>query len=104
MKKSIMIYSDWEEDVKLMSPSEAQNFILNIFRNSRGEEPYLPSKHEQFHWLQIRRVLEINKVKYEKQVQRSRENGKKGGRPNNLENPVGFSITQNNPENLISDK
>jgi hypothetical protein len=43
-------------------------------------------------------------VKYEKQVQRSRENGKKGGRPNNLENPVGFSITQNNPENLISDK
>jgi hypothetical protein len=87
-----------------MSPAEAQNFILNIFRNSRDEEPYLPSKHEQFHWLQIRRVLEINKVKYEKQVQRSRENGKKGGRPNNLENPVGFSITQNNPENLISDK
>jgi hypothetical protein len=91
MKKSILIYSDWEEDIKLMTPSEVQNFMLNIFRNARGEEPYLPSKHEQFHWLQIKRILDINKVKYEKRAERSRENGAKGGRPNN---PTGYSETQ----------
>jgi hypothetical protein len=91
MKKSILIYSDWEEDIKLMSPSEVQNFMLNIFRNARGEDPYLPSKHEQFHWLQIKRILDINKVKYEKRAERSRENGAKGGRPNN---PTGYSETQ----------
>jgi hypothetical protein len=92
MKKSILIYSDWEEDIKLMTPVEAQNFMLNIFRNSRGEEPYLPSKHEQFHWLQIKRVLEINKEKYEKRAERSRENGSLGGRPRN--NPTGYLETQ----------
>ena len=91
MKKSILIYSDWEEDIKLMTPNEVQNFMLNIFRNARGEEPYLPSKHEQFHWLQIKRILDINKVKYEKRAERSRENGAKGGRPNN---PTGYSETQ----------
>ena len=74
-----------------MTPNEVQNFMLNIFRNARGEEPYLPSKHEQFHWLQIKRILDINKVKYEKRAERSRENGAKGGRPNN---PTGYSETQ----------
>lgn len=83
MKKSILIYADWEDDMKLMTSDEVKNFMLNIFRNARGEQPYLPSKHEQFHWLQISRVLEINKDKYEKRAQRSRENGKLGGRPAN---------------------
>ena len=92
MKKSILIYSDWEEDIKLMTPVEVQNFMLNIFRNSRGEEPYLPTKHEQFHWLQVKRILEINKEKYERRSQRSRENGAKGGRPTN--NPTGYTETQ----------
>ena len=102
-KKSILIYSDWEEDIKMMTPPEVQNFMLNIFRNARGEEPYLPTRHEQMHWLQISRILNINKDKYEKRAARSRENGKKGGRPSNPENPAGYNETQNNPENLISD-
>ena len=88
MKNTIMIYSDWEEDIKLMTPAEVQNFMLNIFRNARGEEPYLPTRAEQMHWLQIKRILEINKVKYEKQAERSRQNGLQGGRPKN--NPLGF--------------
>lgn len=105
MKKSILIYSDWEEDIKMMTPQEVQNFMLNIFRNARNEPPYLPTRAEQMHWLQIERILNINKEKYEKQAERSRINGKKGGRPsneNNSENPMGFYETQNNPENLIT--
>jgi len=93
MKKSILIYSDWEEDIKLMTPDEAQNFILNIFRHSKGDNVHLPTKHEQMHWLQIKRILDINKEKYQKRADRSRENGKKGGRPSNLENPTGYSET-----------
>ena len=92
MKKSILIYADWEEDIKIMTPAEVQNFMLNIFRNARGEEPYLPTRAEQMHWLQIKRILEINKVKYEKSAERSRQNGAAGGRPKN--NPVGYSETQ----------
>ena len=95
MKKSILIYADWEEDIKMMTPPEVQNFMLNIFRNSRGEQPYLPTRAEQMHWLQIERILNINKEKYEKQAERSRQNGAKGGRPtNNPENPMGYSETQ----------
>jgi hypothetical protein len=95
MKKTIIIYADWEEDIKLMTPVEAQNFILNIIRNAKGEEPYLPSRAEQMHWLQIQRILNINKIKYEKSAQRSRQNGAAGGRPkNNPENPVGYLETQ----------
>ena len=91
MKKSILIYADWEEDIKMMTPFEVQNFMLNIFRNARGEQPYLPSRAEQMHWLQIERILNINKEKYEKRAERSRENGTKGGRPtNNPDNPVGY--------------
>lgn len=102
MKKTIIIYSDWEEDIKMMTPPEVQNFILNIFRNAKGEEPYLPTRAEQMHWLQIKRILEINKDKYEKRAQRSRENGMKGGRKKNPENPTGYFETQENPENLIT--
>jgi type IV secretory pathway component VirB8 len=90
MKKSILIYSDWEEDIKMMTPEEVQNFMLNIFRNARGKEPYLPTRAEQMHWLQIKRILEINKEKYQARAERSRENGAKGGRPNN---PAGYSET-----------
>ena len=91
MKKSILIYSDWEQDITLMTPEEVKNFMLNIFRNARGEEPNLPTRAEQMHWLQIERVLNINKDKYERRAERSRENGAKGGRPNN---PTGYSETQ----------
>lgn len=99
-----MIYLDWEEDIKMMDPKEAQNFILNIIRDAKGEQPYLPSRVEQMHWLQIKRILDINKDKYEKQAQRSRENGMKGGRKKNPQNPTGFFETQENPENLINHK
>ena len=85
MKKGILIYADWEDDIKMMEPHEVQNFILNIFRNARGEQPYLPTKHENWHWRQIERVLNINKEKYERAAERSRENGKNGGRPKNQE-------------------
>ena len=95
MKKSILIYADWEEDIKMMDPSEVQNFMLNIFRNSRGEAAYLPTKHEKMHWLQIERILNINKEKYELRAERSRQNGASGGRPkNNPENPAGYEETQ----------
>lgn len=94
MKKSILIYSDWEEDIKMMTPDEVQRFMLNIFRNLKGEPPYLPTRAEQMHWLQIERILNINKEKYEKAAERSRQNGKKGGRPINPENPVGYLETQ----------
>jgi hypothetical protein len=100
MKKSILIYADWEEDISIMTPDECHNFMMNIFRNARGEKPYLRNRTEEMHWLQIRRILEINKDKYEKRAQRSRDNGKKGGRPQNSneqenpENPAGYFETQ----------
>ena len=91
MKKSILIYSDWEEDIKEMTPEEVQNFMLNIFRNSRGEEPYLPTRVQKMHWMQIERILNINKDKYEQRAERSRQNGALGGRPKN--NPEGYEET-----------
>ena len=91
-KKSILIYSDWKEDIEEMTADEAKNFILNVIRNSNGEEVILPTRAEKMHWMQIKRILDINKDKYEKRAQRSRENGARGGRPEN--NPAGYSETQ----------
>ena len=65
-----------------------------------GEEPELTKGYLKSIWKLISSTIDVTSKKYDASV----ENGKKGGRPNNLENPVGFSITQNNPENLISPK
>lgn len=80
-KKSIIIYADWEDDIKMMTPDEVQNFILNIFRHAKGEPPYLRNRTEQMHWLQIERILTININKWNERAERSRQNGKKGGAP-----------------------
>jgi hypothetical protein len=48
----------------------------------------------------IRRDFEIQSQNYSKKVETNKRNGVLGGRPKTQNNPMGFSETQPNPQNL----
>lgn len=114
---SFLFYLSWEQQVDLMTDNELRRFIKNLCRNTKGEEVDLPSREEKLCWMGIAPALETNKLKYDKRVERNRENGKLGGAPRGNQNArkdetaqnksVGTSqdqkTTQNNPNNPIRD-
>jgi hypothetical protein len=94
-----------------MDDAELRRFINNLITHTEGGEVELPSRIEQMVWNDLVEVLNHNERKRERAAERSRQNGQRGGRPNNLNNPVGSKETQqvmekpsglnNNLNNLI---
>src|SRR5690348_13562364 len=104
MKKAFILYQDQEEIFNKLSNEEAGQLIKAIFQYNNGETPKL-EKLLDLVFTPIKQNLDRDTVKWNNAAERSRKNGLLGGRPknpagynDNLENPVGFSGTQNNPE------
>ncbi len=100
-KDNFILYSEQEQLFNLLNDTQAGKLIKAIFEYEKnGTIPKLnPQTNMAF--ISIKTTLDRNKEKYEKVIERNKQNGKKGGRPktqNNPENPVGFLETQNNPE------
>lgn len=95
----IKLYYDFSKTLKLMPDDAAGRLIKAIFDYViDGEEPQLENG-EQYVFMMLQSQLDRDKTAYEKTVVRNQENGKRGGRPSKTqENPVGFSETQENPE------
>jgi hypothetical protein len=98
MKKRFLFYVDWQKQISLLNDEQLRRFIINLCNYAEEKPIDLPTDIEKAIWFGILPSLEINHEKYEKQAERSRENGKLGGRP---KKPIGLL---NNPENLVSDK
>jgi hypothetical protein len=81
-KKSFLIYHSWESAIDLMTDEELRNFIKNLFRADRGEDPVFNSRVEQLHWSGISIVMESNLKKWDELSERNKINGAQGGRPN----------------------
>jgi len=97
MKESFVFYKSWKEaltdvpdDIRL----EVYDCIIEYAFS--GKVPSLkPMAKMAFNF--IKNDIDRASEKYNKIVDRNRDNGKKGGRPRNPKNPVGFNETQQNP-------
>lgn len=82
-KVSFPFYYNWEEQLLRMNLEERWNFIHNLIKFHTDREISFISEKEEMAWIGIKTGLLINIEKYKQQIERSQENGKKGGRPSN---------------------
>lgn len=92
------------DEMDLLSDEEYGRLIRAMQAYSITGEDNPPSGQERFFWKRARNVVDRYKDSYESRRQASRENGKKGGRPQkpdgfpeNLEKPIGFPENQTKP-------
>lgn len=80
-RKSFLFYLNWEDQLSLLDDHQHRIFIKNLINYHRGEEVILSTDIEKMLWLGILPALEVNTSKWENSAEKSRENGKSGGRP-----------------------
>jgi len=107
--KNIIIYDSWFDIFDRLTEEQVGKFMMSISRWRQGkpltcEDPLVLG----ILW-NAEKQLEDMRTNYIKKVESNRENGKKGGRPKkvnptitevNPKNPMGYSKTQPNPQNL----
>lgn len=91
MRKSFMFYLTWKSQLDVLTDKELRRLVYNLISWHQGEEIELKTKSDQLVWNGILPALEVNDIKWKNQSERSRENGKLGGRPSK-------SITQETQE------
>lgn len=102
MIKYVKIFCDISETVDVLSDAEAGRLLKSLLHYGKdGTVDQLPGQEKLvFHMLKAQ--IDRDRESYDQKSQRNRENGAKGGRPKKpketQENPVGFSKTQQNPE------
>lgn len=93
-KKSIVVYADWITKFEVLTDDEAGKLIKHFFRYVNDLNPKAPDRITELSFIDIEQCLKRDLVKWEKRAERSRENGKMGGRPSNEENPEKPKETQ----------
>ena len=102
--KHTIIYQSHFELMDNLSDEQAGILIKSIGLFQKGIEPTIKDPLVMGIFLAIKRDFIVQAENYAKKVKANRENGSKGGRPKltqqNPNNPMGFSETQANPQNL----
>lgn len=80
-KKSIVVYADWIKKFETLSDEEAGRLIKHFFRYVNDLHPVAPDRITEISFIDIESCLKRDLIKWEKRAERSRENGKSGGRP-----------------------
>jgi len=80
-KKSFVAYCDWIESFEELSDEEAGRLVKHLFRYVNDLYPEDPDRLTKMCFIPIKQSLKRDLKKYENRAERSRENGKKGGRP-----------------------
>lgn len=87
-KNSFIMYVDWYEAISELTTEQKGLLLDAIFKyHLTGEEPEKNSVLKM-PFAFMKAVFVINNDKYQRIVERNRENGSKGGRP--VKNPVGY--------------
>ena len=98
--KNIIIYDSWFDLFDRLTEEQVGKFMMSISRWRQGEPLTCDDPLVLGILWNAEKQLEDMRTNYNKKVEASRENGKKGGRPKNPKNPMGYSKTQPNPQNL----
>lgn len=80
-KKGIIIYADWLKKFEALEDDEAGRLIKHFFRFVNDLNPKAPDRITELSFIDIEQSLKRDLVKWENKANRSRENGKLGGRP-----------------------
>ena len=103
MKDSFILYQEHKEIFETLTDEEAGKLIKAIFEYEDTGQTNELDKSLKLAFIPIKNALDRNKDKYEKVVERNKENGKKGGRPKNPKNPVGYLGYLKKPKKADSD-
>jgi len=93
-KKSIIVYADWQKKFEALTDDEAGKLIKHFFQYVNDQNPKAPDRITELSFIDIEQSLKRDLKKWEKRAERSRENGKMGGRPSIEENPEKPTETQ----------
>ena len=97
-KKSFIIYTDSRGMVNKLSNERAGILFKTIFSYCDDENPICEDEVVDMAFEHFKNILKRDLKKYENIIDRNRQNGKKGGRPQNQNNPVGLLGIENNPK------
>lgn len=81
MRKSFMFYLNWKTQLDILSDKELRRFINNLISWHQDENVELNTKTDLLVWNGVLPALEVNDDKWNSRADKSRENGKRGGRP-----------------------
>lgn len=100
-KKSFLLYADLIEVVSDLPMEKRGELFTIILQYVNDENPVITDPVLKMAFIPVKQNLKRDLLKWQKVVERNRENGKKGGRPpkENPKNPVGKTGTQKNPKN-----
>ena len=99
MNTSFVFYTEYKDFIELLSPEDTKKLMLIIIDYvETKKEPNKPNLSDRLLmvWIGIKKRLDADKTKYDRRCETSRINGKKGGRPKNLNN-------QNKPKKADND-
>jgi hypothetical protein len=95
-KKGFILYADLIHTVEKMPKDKAGELLLTILRYVNDKDPVVDDIVVDLVFEPIKQQLKRDLKKYEVRAERSRNNGKLGGRPKNLEEPRKPSGLKNN--------
>ena len=101
LKKSFIVYHDQIETFEAMDDETRGKMLLAMFKYEAGEEVVFEGLLAVV-WASIKSILDRDRIKYHKTVERNRQNGKKGGRPKAAE-PQKTQSVNSNPKKADSD-
>ena len=93
-KNGVVVYASWIKKFEELEDDEAGRLIKHFFRYVNDLNPVAPDRTTKLMFIDIEDTLKRDLIKWEKRAERSRENGNKGGRPSNKENPKKPTETQ----------
>ncbi len=102
-KKSFVLYCDLIETVEQLSDKKAGELFKHILEYVNDRDPNTDDQVLNLVFIPIKQALKRDLKKYEKIVDRNRENGKKGGRPPNKTKPTGLFGNPKKPKKADND-
>lgn len=93
-KNKIIVYKDWIKKFEALKDAEAGKLIKHFFRYVNDLNPVAPDRVTELSFIDIEQTLKRDLKKWESFIDKQSENGKKGGRPKNPEEPIESQKTQ----------
>ena len=105
MKETFLMCGEWEKHISLLTDEQAGQLMKAIFSYQNREETPSGDPLVQMAFSFMQSFFDESNARYAEKVKANQENGKRGGRPKkadglseNPKNPLGFTETQQNPE------
>ena len=101
-KKGFILYADQIEVFKLLNNEQAGQLIKHVLAYVNDENPTLTNPLLEMAFVPIKQQLKRDLDKWEKRAERSKQNGKLGGRPPKPKKPSGLIENPEKPKKPVN--